>query len=482
MTLRNAFSKPARKVLLRVMPITMVAGTIIGGTGAGFASYNDNVAKSGQIPTGYSEAVNTIGEMPAVSRVSTSAFDIANMVFQSSNEAFVMGNKPEDFAHALQNNIGENELHTSLETYALNMPQDVANALQTLDGAADAAEEMPAIATALSNAWSESHYDVTHEEEIVEEVVEEVETCSYDADGEEYCTTSYETTYEITYETVYDYTIHTYNYDREQGELAERLLNEFMARHPDVNIDEVLKLAVNTSPENEKVMAESRSRALGGKEPTDQDYLALANIWATGSKITQHAPALTDRFNTMKDLAAQWDQDEDTADSTFYITFNHWDSGPEEYQTAKQSIPAAQALSEIAHKIVDGIKFSGQTVPQLNDKIKQYIDVVLDNRAGDAGQLRAEIMDMARALYNNNIEKGVDVNPFKVTDIILLTMLGIVLGGGIGAGAGFGIEQLGRKLKDLKNTKNIDLDDVPSQPVSKTKPKTGGFRGPGDTL
>ena len=88
-------------------------------------------------------------------------------------------------------------------------------------------------------------------------------------------------------------------------------------------------------------------------------------------------------------------------------------------------------------KITGGIQYAGQTAPALQAKIKEYIGVVLDRKPGDPDQLRGEVMQLSRNIYQKNIENGLDVEPFKWGEVVLFTMLGLLAGGAAGAGGDY---------------------------------------------
>jgi hypothetical protein len=233
----------------------------------------------------------------------------------------------------------------------------------------------------------------------------------------------------------------------------------------------VLKLARATNPENEAAMRESMKRELDGKTPTTEQYLKFANTWAQGSNYLKYKGAAEQNHNALEGLSPQWNAHMHTSKSTRFRTYSHYDSGPKEYQTAEQTAARISDLRKAAHGVIDGMHFSGQKVPELNTKIKEYVDVVLHAKHGDPDALRADIMKTARGIYDQNYENGFDVHPFKWLDIILLTVLGMAIGGGIGYGADRLLDGKKREWYDeTEAADNGELSPLPSTPRENSFP------------
>jgi hypothetical protein len=158
-----------------------------------------------------------------------------------------------------------------------------------------------------------------------------------------------------------------------------------------------------------------------------------------------------------------------TASSTSYRTYSRSDSGPAEFQVAERALDHANRTYAAATGITGGIRFTSQNVPRLEYTIRAYVDVALGRKAGDADQLRKDVMSQSREIYRRNFSKGFDVQPFKWGEIVLFTFLGLLGGGALGFGADAAF-----------NTKRVrDFLDRAGKPKEKKTPekKTPGAKG-----
>lgn len=444
-------------------PAEILMGVAILGSIFGGLSYRHNAAKAGEIPLAFSEIEQITEEarakdmeVPPLTRFYAGNNDVAMKVFESNNIALKTGKSHEIFAHELQTRVDASlKKHKLISEYAAEMPADARAALQSVDKLSQAARELPAVQDAFNKAWTADHNDVYHTEFYT--------TTSCDSNNK--CTTTTHT------RQVYDYTWHTFTYNAKYGEQASRLLNEYLARHPDMKLEEVLKLARSTHAENETAMRESMKRQLDGRTPTQDEYLKFANTWAQGSNYLKYKGKAETTHDILESLSPQWNAHKNTSKSTRYRTYSHWDSGPKEYQTAEQTATRIKELREAAHGVIDGMHFSGQKVPELNTMIKEYVDVVLHAKHGNPDKLRSDIMKTARSIYDQNYENGFDVHPFKWLDVILLTVLGMAIGGGIG----YGTDRLldGKKREwyyDTEAADNGELEGLPSTPRKNSFP------------
>lgn len=448
-------------------PVEILMGVAILGSIFGGLSYRHNAAKSGEIPLAFSEIEQIEKdhkaqdmEVPPLTRFYASNNDVAMKVFESNNIALKTGKSHEVFAHELQTRVDASlKKHKLISEYAAEMPQDARAALQSVDKLSQAARKLPPVQDAFNKAWTADHDDVYHTEFYT----------TTSCDSKNNCTT------QLHSRQVYDYTWHTFTYNAKYGEQASRLLNEYLARHPDMKLDEVLKLARATSAENETAMRESMKRQLEGRTPSQEEYLKFANTWAEGSNYLKYKGAAEQNHNALEGLSPQWNAHKNTSKSVRYKTYRHHDSGPKEFQTAEQTAMRIKELREAAHGVIDGMHFSGQKVPELSQKIKDYVDVVLHAKHGDPDALRADIMKTARGIYDQNYENGFDVHPFKWLDVILLTVLGMAVGGGIGYGADRLLHGKRREWYELTE----DADNGEASPLPST-PRENSF--PGGTI
>lgn len=412
------------KRLLVTTPLEIALAGIALTTVGGAASYHHENQQRGEIPLAYSQVVDLpeAAQTPLTSFYSTNN-DAVMMVFQANNEAFGSGYENSDFARALEDTTGvEENLHDSLDNLAGRLPDEAADALETLSDIDDAATDLARVEATFDAAWSAYHDDHYHTE------IRSSTSCTTSSNGTQNCTTTY---YPVQ---VYDWTDHTYTYNAQQGQLALDLLDLFLAEHPGISVEQALNVIHDTSPENERIISESRARELDGRELTQAEYLELANTWATGSNFVTYEPRISEDYEALPRLADVWRDAMRTAHSESYRTYSRGDSGPTEYQYANHAGAQAGAVSDNAHNIVDGIRFGGLEVPRLNNLIHQYIDATLYNGEGNPDELRDEIMQTAGDIYDQSYEQGFDIHPFKWMDVILLTLLSAAVGIGVGVG------------------------------------------------
>ncbi len=415
------------KKLLFETPAEILIGVALLGTVFGIAGYRNRAARAGEIPIAFSEVEQITKDfnsqskpVPPLTKFYAVNNDVAMKVFESNNIALAMGKTNLLFATELRTRIDAAfKVHPLISTYAQEMPDDAQQAMNSLNKLTIAANELPGIDAAFNKVWTEHHHDVTH--------IRHWTSRSCDSKGKNCHTVDH-------YTTVYDYTIHTYNYHPDAARRAAALLDDFVARNPDLTIGEKLCITHETHADNEEAIAKSMKRELKGKTPTADQYLSYTNTWARGSNFAKYAPGAAANYAALKSIAADWNNAMHTAHSEQYRTFSHSDSGPREYQVSDAEQSRGQGIVDASHHVVDGIRFSAGAVPALDAKIRQYVGVVLEHQPGDADQLRSDIMKMSREIYQKNYENGFDVQPFKWLDVILITMLGMAIGGGIGFG------------------------------------------------
>lgn len=413
--------------LIRNTPIEIAIGAVVLGTAFGTVSYQVNAEKEKRIPLAFSEIEKTIKEfraqekpVPPLTKFYASLNDVLMKVFEANNIALESNYSHSRFASELEVKIDPAlKIHRLIGEYAAEMPDDARAALLSLAKLIEANKDLPPVIAAFSKIWDASHQEVTKTKTWTEwECDSEGENCQDVPHSEQ----------------VYDYTIHSYKYDPVQGKNADQLTGSFLLKHPELNVGERLYLAKKTSIDNEYAIERSMRDALHRKMPTPVQSLMYANTWATGSNLTTYQPVITDNHAGLQKISPLWSAAKNTAESTRYNTYSRNDDGPKEYQVAQTALKHAQNINTSIHAITDGIQLAGYAVPALNAKIKEYVDVVLDSKPGNADKLRGEVLQIAKTTYQKNFENGLDVQPFKWEEVLLYTLLGLVAGGLAGAG------------------------------------------------
>lgn len=394
---------------------------------AGTLSYQHEAAKLGQIPVAYSEIDQTIARVdhvPPLTMYYSVVNDVTMQVFEANNNAYLGGDGGDaQFARALKPAVASTAFADSLiASYAPDVPQYARSALASLSPITTAAANLKPVIAALDAAWDESH---NHH---YKNVTKTRRVC----DSDNKCRTERYT------DRVYDYTIHRFTYDEAQGALAARLLKDFMAAHPDVRIDETLLKVTETSPQNEEAMRESRENMPGYTEPAKADYLAFANTWATGSHYNALTPQIYSAHAGVMKAAPSWIAAEPSAESKRYRTRSRSHSGPSQFQAAEEALAQATTLVNGSDRLAAGIERAATDVPQLEQQIRDYIDVVLNGKDGNPRALRGEIMETARAIYDNNYGGGFDTAPAKWWMLALWGLAGALAG----TGTGYGVDRL----------------------------------------
>ncbi len=413
--------------------VEIVAGLVTAGTIAGVLSYRDNKKQEAHIPLAFSEIESITRKfeekgqkVPALTHEYAVINDFAMKIFESSNDALSQNESNATFARELQKHMEENVVdHNSIGEYAKAFPSISREAIQSLKGPINASKELPAVVNAFDAVWDESHYDHYHTEVYY--------TTECTGSGKtRHCGPKRHT------KKVYDYTTHTYTFHPEEAAQAERLLQAFLNKYPDINISQLVR-ATETGEANQNAMRKSMAdffkKNFKDKQPEAADYLKLANTWATASNFTEYFPAIRQSHAELKRLSGAWSWSAKDARSTSYTTYRRSDSGPREFQIVEEIVSNGIRMGQNTSDITKGIALASRQVPELNNKINEFIDVSLNGKPGNADKLRTEILDGARDVYKANFERGFDVYPFKWGIVVLLTLAGMAIGAAAGAGA-----------------------------------------------
>jgi hypothetical protein len=435
--MRTDWWKTAKKILRDTPAEIAVAAGVLS---AAFIwhGYNKEDGKRGQIPVAFSEIGQTkrvLGyrglQVPPLTYYFSLVNDTDMQVFEANNEGYKWGwakswAKNNRIAYEMEKKVEPTmKVHTQIPEYAAQIPAVADAALKSLAPVITASEAIKPALTALDQAWDDHHNDVYHTEVYFETV------CSSDGKGGQSCSPQMRT------REVYDYTVHTYTYDKEQGELAAALLKDFQQKHPSIHIDEQLLLVYETNAENEWAIRESRKHMPGYTPPKGDDYVNLANTWATGSNYNVLIPKAYEDHKELLAITPQWEEAAPAASSTRYRTYSHSDSGPQEFQIAEAALRYAVDMVDKIDRTSGGIQFAKDNIPLLSRKIQEFVNVELHGAPGNSSRLLSEIMDLGRETYDRNFAAGFDTQPFKVYKIILWGLAGLLIGAGAGAGVDY---------------------------------------------
>jgi hypothetical protein len=422
-------------------PIEVAIGAVALGGLFGGCSYVLSDGSANMVPTAFSEigaikreAARENRPVPPLTRHYAKTSDVVMKVEEARNLSEKENGSHRAFAQELEAQMDPAlKVHHLISEYAKEIPNDANAAVEALPKLTTAMGTLPPVISAFSNTWSRYSSDNTHQD------CKPVERCS-GSGKDRSCSTSIECT------TVCDSTDYTYNYHREEGLKAARLLGEFVTRLPDMKTDERLQLAKETGADNEYAIESSMKELFKGKIITPQEALKFANIWATGSNFTAEMPVIEQNHAELKRLSPVWASTARTAkDEHHRSLICHLEIVPDNVKLSDKLEETAQTVLTSSHKIIDGIQFAGANVPKLSAKIDRYIGVVLDGKKGDAGDLRSDIMDLTHQIYEKNYEKGLNIDPFNVSPILLWTLFGLAAGAGAGAGVNHMINKRRRR-------------------------------------
>lgn len=406
----------------------VLAGSIIFGLAAGGLSYKHESQKRGQIPLAFSELgqIKQKAEwsgttLPPLTLYYASLNDTLMQVFEANNLAYKgsfisWDDKVRGFAYELEKKIDPSmRIHTQIPVYTKRLPGYAENALGSVAKLAEANQHLPAIIDAMDRSWQEYHHDVTRT------VEKTVQVC--DKDGKN-CKT------EVTTEQVYDHTNHTYIYDPENGIRAAQLLQAFIVTYPDLKINEMLVTAPQTNADNEWAIRQSRKYLPGYKEPSQDEYNALKDIWATGSNYMNLTPVINSDHEFLSTKLSMLDQAANTAKRRYhYSTYSHSDSGPKQFQVAEKFMDVTVDESRNISAITGGMEYTKAEILTFEDDITRFVNAALHGGEGNAKNLGKAVLQQARSLYISNYSGGFNPYTSNWAMVIGLSLAGVFAGG-----------------------------------------------------
>lgn len=436
------------KDLLLNTRVEIVIGLFAATTFAAVNSYRHEKKQKAHKPVAFSEMEYQVNKARAEGR----ELSVINWVYGSVNDSYMKYAEGSNDAlrvdedhrrYALELERHENKAkssHMTIGEYAEMMPKITQDFMTTFAKPDGAANDAAAIIQAFDAAWTESHVDHYHPEVYYVTV--------YTGTGKNRSSHR-----EPRIRQVYDNTTHSYYYHEDAGNRAAQLMEAFMQKYPDMNIGAKLEKTDEVHEDNKNAILRSMEERFKKKKPSKQEFLDLANTFATASNFAKYFPAVKQNYNRLTKVGMAWQSAKGDAHSDSYKTRSRSDRGPEEYRMTKNAMEYAKDMHDADKVIVDGVLFAAKKIPELDSLIKEYVDVVLYGKKGDADKLRDQIEDLAPQIYEKNFKDGFDVYPFKWVTVILLTALGAAAGAGVGALADKGIDALAEKRRRRRNEK-----------------------------
>jgi hypothetical protein len=394
--------------------VEVVIGALaVGSLGFGY-SYNSNKQKEKSIPVAFSEIEKTARfhgysnkDVPALTEHYSYTNDLSMKVFEAWNKSYHWNEFGDKFAYELEKKTSpELRVHATMRetaekiTHNKNINAVVAR-MNTME------QHLQPLVSALENSWTDTHSDnyTTH---IV-----------YSTDDKGNTTMSTES--------VYSDTDHTYDYNQQQGEKADILLKQFKEKYPNTIIAEKLVLATETEAENEEIIRNSRKKD-GLVPKTQEEYIDLANTWAKSSLYNRHFGSVQKNHRHLIQNMPLWSKAKQTAQSVSYNTYSSIDNGPAEFQVSREILGYAKNMLNKSRRITQGIKFSQNHAVELANTAEEFVNVSLHDKPGNADSLQKRTMELAKDMYRNNFESGMNIDRFDTNEVALMTLGGIAAG------------------------------------------------------
>ncbi|MGV8086793.1 MAG: hypothetical protein ACP5N1_04125 [Candidatus Woesearchaeota archaeon] len=443
--------------LLRTTTIEVYALAALGlGIGLTTSIIREN-KRDNMVPLGFSEReqveldVRRTGQkIGPVNQYYSMTNDMVMKVLECWNDAHksFLPNETRKFAYYLdlKMDMTYKQYKYELYQYVEWLPKISKEALESLDFKM-VEYKLGTAENSFRKTWDDDHDDVYHTEYYTE-----TETTT-DSDGNTHTETVTKS------REVYDYTTHTYDFFKSYGEIASRQINNLLSEVNDIKLKEKILLASQTNAEGE--WAAEKSRELKGKRLQQEELTQIANTWWTGSTLKNNLPIIQDRYKETRIDAKRWMIAKKTAKSDEYTTYSHSDSGPQEFQVVEKTIDDIRTARVYMLEVINGIEYTRENTPILEQKIKEYINIELNFGEGNSTKLKKEIMDITKTIYKENFNKGFGIERFRLGQVFLWSIIGLL--GGIATGAG--VDYLGKvtnlygKNEEEERYRNRHIDD-----------------------
>ena len=431
----------ASKSLVNILKTTkaeILIGATLGVLSGFILTYNHESQKDKLIPLAFSEIEqieeDSGGEVPHITRYITSTNDLQMKVFECWNHSFKLttfGDNTKSFALELEKRINpyKKKYKYEIADFVEALPGQAERALESLHQFVEVLERLPALHNNLQAAWEYYFEEVDHPETYLEIVTHT------DSNNNVY------TTLETRTRIVYDYTWHNYKYNRKAGKESVKDLDSILSEVPELKIPEQILTSRETHAENEAAMQASREKELKGKPLGKDKILELANTWYSGATLILEAKEAIADYSTLVVDARRWKETEPQSKNQRYQTYSNSDDGPVEFQAARKALEDGQDLERHITGMVDSINYVKQKVPELDQKIREYVSVVLEGKPGDGKKLKKEIMGISRGIYSKTFKGGFDVDPFKWYVVALWTFVGALAGTAVGTAVDYAADK-----------------------------------------
>ncbi len=332
------------------------------------------------------------------------------------------------FAERLDRTMTEHDYRHNLADLIISVQSDARSAYTQLAPFVEAQNHISGVNNHLSQAWQATHTDNYHPEL-------RTRTVSHtDANGH----TSYST--EFYTEQVYDDTTHTYNYSRPNGEIASINLDRILSEFGTLSVAITIQSASTVQQSNRNAIRSSRRSE---HEFSDVEYLAFATTWKFGSNAQIHRTVFISPWATLRGDAGLWRSAKNTSRDHRYKTTRHNDDGPMEFQIVQKTLVHGQHFTQAVDAVANHIRYTQEQLPTVEDQIKKYVGHML--YPSDSPPLTTDTKTAAYLLRNSLIglySENFDMKRYRQGAVFLSGVLGLLAG----AGLGFGVDTLTRRL------------------------------------
>lgn len=420
------------KYLLEKTSIEIALFAVLWAGIAWYNQYNNESRRADKIPLAFSEigqierdAAREWRKIWPIAAYSMRLNDMCMKIFEAYNHSrytFVPSYETKKFSSELYDardfrHIYKYNLHDLVDTLPSYIPQ--------------VQQHLSTYKTALTQLTPANHnMEKSRDEDHDDQYRTETKTrTTYDKDGNPNGTETYT-------EQVYDHTIHTYDYNKKQGELGAKQLNALFAEIPVLQLNEQIKTTSQTNADGE--YAAERSREIWpGNRLTVEQLLEIANTWFSWSTIMSNTNNISKLYPQLHTQTKQRNMDKKTAQSDRYTTYSSSDNGPREFQTAKNTANVGKQIENSINEILASIQLTQDKIPILAEKIKAFSGADLDayvTSERESKQLEEEILMITKEIYQANFKEGVNVDRFRRGMVFLFGLIGLIAGGVVWAG------------------------------------------------
>lgn len=430
--------KEGLKHLFRETSAEIAALGVAGAILAGVPAYKHESARANLLPLAFSEKhqihndASYKGEtVPPFTEYLTSVNDASMKIFEAWNLSRQdILDKTDKFAMELEIKIDPalNYHHFRLDKLLAIIPAEGQAALDLFKPFLDVNNGLKPVNAHFDRSWRDTHVDNYHTETYEETVT--------DADGNTHT--------ETRTRQVYDDTTHTYTYNKAEGEAAAISLIELLAKNPNLQFAETLKIASQTNAEGEYAIEKTLNKNKN-KRMSPFDFMQYSTLWNRGSTLKANLPVIMDMWAALQNDSPAWASAKAKARSVWYKTCSHSDAGPKEFQIAEKTLTHGTQMVSSIDEIAAGITYTQEHAPHLNRLLEQFVSVtrlhrpIYQDLSKRPGKLAGQIMKEAKEIYQKNIKAGLDVQGFRWPLFVMALLLGTAAGGALG----FWIDKIG---------------------------------------